>query len=193
MSDLLSRKRDKPLRTYGKRPASSDATGEPRRKKLLVEATDASLNVPKTKASTGQVAEDQAPQVRKQADEKPSTNPSIRSYFKPVSRAKKEESTLHNNATSRAQKRRQPRLLRLRTTSCTLIEKKKVEKSGFERSDDDDDSFVACGEEGDRARSSRASRRRKRPRVQTTLNLSSRGTFAECKTSRQGDGEDEEK
>ncbi|PHH80790.1 hypothetical protein CDD80_6880 [Ophiocordyceps camponoti-rufipedis] len=201
MSGPPSRIRDRPLRTYGKRSASSNAPGEPPTKRQLIEAKDDVSPTPTTKPGSAPSVTHVTDQPA-QANGKLSTRPSIRAYFKPVTRTKVEDSSKPDSynepsgslRSSDAHERRRPRLLRLRptasnTTAETPLQNRVKTPSDSHKAENRCSASPCAGgncatqptETERTAKPGTKSKRRRRPRVQTTLNLSTGGTFAECK------------
>lgn len=136
MSHYLSRKRDKPLRTYGRKATSTpEPRGEPSAKRARLEADaqiEVDLKLP-TKLSQlpAKDASDSSSSSEIQAEPLPSTEAATRSsilqYFKPVPteptaniiQEEKEEvaDDLTPVIAQTARTRRKPRLLRIRATS----------------------------------------------------------------------------
>ncbi|RCI09327.1 hypothetical protein L249_1412 [Ophiocordyceps polyrhachis-furcata BCC 54312] len=195
----------KPLRTYGKRPASTTPNDEPRAKKLLLarpssprlEKVRPSLSLQEESVKRDDVAEEESSSVEEEG------KTSIRSYFKPVvaqAAGEKPERTSDSKSGSvdeaspsrrRMVRRsiRRPRLLRLR--NHTPDEARGDYRASNPTMHDEHAALPGANEgskdwrgEKPEVQSIRQRRgRRKKPTpVQTTLNLSStQGAFAECK------------
>lgn len=218
MSHYLSRKRDKPLRTYGRKSTSTpEPRGEPPTKRARLEA-DAQVEVEQklpTKTTTLPTKEnpESSSNSESQAEPLPSTEAATRSsilqYFKPVPaepkpiiiEEKKEEvpDDLTPAITQTARTRRKPRLLRIRATSLATDESEDaVSLSGRDETDSNasspDRKRKTLHDAGDNllnqerrestssdARPGVRTRSKRSPTVQTTLNISSKAAFAECK------------
>ncbi|KAJ6441081.1 Cwh43p [Purpureocillium lavendulum] len=136
MAHHLSRKRDKPLRTYGKRStATPEPRGEPPAKKVRTEEKDAELDAPSSTspfvAATERAPSDTSEPPRVPDEERPKQDrrksASILNYFKPVLQAQRavpsSEEDPHASAeppSVQTRLRRRTRLLRIRATSSPL-------------------------------------------------------------------------
>ncbi|KJZ78183.1 hypothetical protein HIM_02221 [Hirsutella minnesotensis 3608] len=171
MSCNLPRKRDKPLRTYGKRSYSAaDEGGEPPAKKRSV-ATDNSVSTSKSSRSTSEEASSRSKPIDVQDEHlnvaQPPSDPdadmprpsSILSYFKRIAptkhdapedprQATPEEPSLYHSEDEHPKRctataRRKPRLLRLRAASSPLSDEPNVERSKSRQHTEQNES---CGE-----------------------------------------------
>ncbi|UNI17575.1 hypothetical protein JDV02_003907 [Purpureocillium takamizusanense] len=210
MAHHLSRKRDRPLRTYGKRStATPEPRGEPPTKRARTEDKE-----PETKASESPA---ETPESSAGNDSRPHKEvaarraPSILNYFKPVPRPQ-EASPPRQRAESadaepaQARPKRRTRLLRIRATSSPLSDAVDAEArppaidssgdghgDGRGRTADGADEHspgrgpLHDGGENlvNQARpedvAAKVGARARPPTVQTTLNISAQAAFAECK------------
>lgn len=203
------RKRDKPLRTYGKRSASTSTTetrSEPPAKRIRVDETPSiSSRLPRNKsctadddAATSTVEQEAEAQTRAEQLRKPS----ILNYFKrvppiptaPPTKTVGDGGTLRERTASPAVSgRRKPRLLRIRATS-TPIDDSAAETDDKESVTNSTDVRHPLTDQGgglqnqQRESASPVDAKRKQgskgkasPTVQTTLNISAQAAFSECK------------
>ncbi|KAH0595039.1 hypothetical protein MHUMG1_07338 [Metarhizium humberi] len=218
MSHYLSRKRDKPLRTYGRKAASTpEPRGEPPAKRVRMEP-QAHINMERKlpamqNPSSKKEQSDSTLKFEKEAPPLPSakaaTRSSILQYFKPVSIDMKKlehiekKEDMHRNsepALSRVvRRRRKARLLRIRATSLPSDESEDaMSLSGRDETDSNASSpdgkrktlYAREGSVLSQGRRDSTSsdikpglgtRSGRSPTVQTTLNISSKAAFAECK------------
>lgn len=218
MSHYLSRKRDKPLRTYGRKAASTpEPRGEPPAKRVRMEP-QAHINMERKlpaiqNSSSKKEQSDSTLKIEKESPPRPSaeaaTRSSILQYFKPVSIDMKKleyiekKEDVHRNsepALSRVvRRRRKARLLRIRATSLPSDESEDaMSLSGRDETDSNASSpdgkrktlYAREGSVLSQGRRDSTSsdikpglgtRSGRSPTVQTTLNISSKAAFAECK------------
>ncbi|KAM4065691.1 zinc-finger of acetyl-transferase ESCO domain-containing protein [Hirsutella rhossiliensis] len=233
MSHSLSRKRDKPLRTYGKRSASApDAHDKPLSKKFRLGADDTApggglsliadrdAGLEKKAAASGHTEHANTAQPKIGADGP--LHVSILSYFKPLTPARNYESSEEatRNVPPGESSRPSPnpdtvhprskrRLLRLRVASSPLsdtpeaaVDDKSEKQMGEEATGEDETNKSISDGEEERSpairdvegrllnqeegningpRPSAGIKVRRSRRVQTTLNISTRAAFAECR------------
>lgn len=136
MVHILSRKRDKPLRTYGKRSVSTpEPRAEPPSKRVRLESDEPAQDgntlasarpepTPEDRAWAQKDGQSSVPSVEGEARK----HPSILSYFKPVAPPEHAVSSLNTTedpeepdpsplSSTASRPKRKPRLLRLRATS----------------------------------------------------------------------------
>lgn len=211
MSQYLSRKRDKPLRTYGRKATSTpEPRGEPPSKRARLEP-DTQLEIKKSiSTDSTQLPKEEESNLDKDTQPRPSTEAASRSsilqYFKPLTTDTKpqlqkedERSNEKPIISQTVRTRRKPRLLRIRATSLPSDESEDaVSLSGRDDTDsnasspdrkrktlhDGGDNLLNQGRResaSSDAKPNVRTRSRRSPAVQTTLNISSKAAFAECK------------
>jgi hypothetical protein len=186
------RKRDKPLRTYGKRTqATASASVEPPTKKRRRLSNDDSVEAGEAKPQP-EVQQTTSPTA---SATKPApatgTKGSILGYFKrievePLEREKTEEKQEqeeeHEGASSPPRPvRRKPRILRLRSTvseedsRTSSIKKRSPAREPLEESNS------SLGNQQPPTKEKHGRKPASAPAVQTTLNISPQAAFSECK------------
>lgn len=226
MSHSRLRKRDKPLRTYGKRSASApDAPGEPPSKKSRLADWGTTVKEELSVLADRNDSAD-ASERKEHADSAPPSpqaggpHASILSYFKPLAQAPllelleeaprgKPPWKLSHRATApdAAHARCKPRLLRLRAASLPSSDSKETRSDGASEdkrdevveekgrhqatSDSEEERGLGMHDVGgrllDKTRENgntdldASIKVRQSRRVQTTLNISARAAFAECR------------
>ena len=208
----MLRKRDKPLRTYGRRStATPEPRGEPPAKRSRVDTNEPYFKSPQPTMTHSTRAEstEKATSTEQEETQEPETVPSqpratILSYFKPIetrhdkaSMVRKQDMETEQNAPSKSpiptRTRRGPRLLRIRAASNPADDgiEDMQHASGDEVSPEQSNKRQGTLKEGGdnllnqrRLRSSHSGKlatSKRLSRVQTTLNISSKAAFEECK------------
>ncbi|EFY84887.1 hypothetical protein J3459_009748 [Metarhizium acridum] len=217
MPHYLSRKRDKPLRTYGRKSASTpEPRGEPPAKRVRIEP-EAHRDIGRKLLAGKYLPSQKEPsdsslKFENESQPPPSTEAATRSsilqYFKPVPTSIKLErmekkDDVHKNSepvlSQVVRRRRKPRLLRIRATSLPSdASEDAVSLSGRDETDsnasspdgkrktlyDRGGSLLSQGRRDSTSsdiKPGAGTRSRRSPTVQTTLNISSKAAFAECK------------
>lgn len=201
------RKRDKPLRTYGKRtPVTTGASVEPPTKKRKC-AVDEKLDEQaegKTSCLPETLREPCAtPPKAQQPQQPPAAKGSILSYFKRVETKRGEQATEEDGEQQEKEEqpissplrptRRKARILRLRATSAptshdNLDSDDAGPKEASPRSTDTrtrrvplEEAHSSFGNQQPPSRERGGKKRAAAPSVQTTLNISPQAAFSECK------------
>ncbi|KAL2211085.1 hypothetical protein CC79DRAFT_1395265 [Sarocladium strictum] len=192
------RKRDKPLRTYGKRPQATATSTEPPAKRRKSSESDEATTV------TAEKVDQKRPVVAKTATEAcraeptpaPAPKGSILSYFarvetKTVAPPAKEEEEEKDDESQQASSpqqatRRKPRILRLRAHTATPADDTNtspppMSKQTRSSREPLEESTGSAGNAQARPASTGSKRKASAPVVQTTLNISPQAAFSECK------------